>query len=52
MMLYILLQACRHLDNVHSVFGRVVGGAATTLARMEEAEVDKVSKGLAGRQTL
>lgn len=36
------VQSCRHLDNVHSIFGRVVGGAQTTLARMEEVETDKV----------
>lgn len=38
---FITFKATRHLDNQHTVFGRVVGGL-DTLARMEASEVDKV----------
>lgn len=38
---FITFKPTRHLDNKHTVFGRVVGGL-DTLARMEASEVDKV----------
>ena len=40
---FITFKACRHLDNVHTVFGRVVGGMET-LKRMEELETGKDDK--------
>ncbi|CAH0394272.1 unnamed protein product [Bemisia tabaci] len=36
---YITFRSCRHLDNKHTVFGKVVGGL-DTLNNMEQIEVD------------
>merc|ERR1719471_2753492 len=36
---FITYRSCRHLDEKHSVFGRVVGGLET-LTKMESIEVD------------
>lgn len=40
---FITFKGCRHLDNQHTIFGRVVGGMET-LNRMEAAEADKKDK--------
>lgn len=45
LVLLFYIKPCRHLDNQHTVFGRVVGGMET-LARMEAAEVDKVKENI------
>jgi peptidyl-prolyl cis-trans isomerase-like 2 len=37
---FITYRSCPHLDNVHSVFGKVVGGIET-LNKMEAIETDK-----------
>lgn len=36
---FITYRSCKHLDNKHSVFGRIVGGFET-LNSIEEIEVD------------
>lgn len=36
---FITYRSCKHLDNKHTVFGRVVGGMET-LSEMERIEVD------------
>ncbi|KAK1832302.1 putative cyclophilin type peptidyl-prolyl cis-trans isomerase [Podospora conica] len=38
---FITYKAAKHLDRKHTVFGRVVEGADTTLARMEAVKVDE-----------
>ncbi|GAB1608219.1 RING-type E3 ubiquitin-protein ligase PPIL2-like [Argonauta hians] len=42
---FITYRSCRHLDNKHSVFGRVVGGLET-LNKMEKIETDDKDKPL------
>lgn len=37
---FVTYRSCRHLDNKHSVFGRIVGGM-DTLSKMEKVEVDE-----------
>jgi len=37
---FITYRSCKHLDGKHSVFGRVVGGAETTLSAMEKVGTD------------
>ena len=37
---FITFRSCPHLDNVHTVFGKVVGGL-DVLSKMEAVEVDK-----------
>lgn len=36
---FITFRSCRHLDNKHTIFGKVVGGMET-LTEMEKIEVD------------
>lgn len=36
---FITFRSCKHLDNKHTIFGRVVGGTET-LNEMERIEVD------------
>lgn len=36
---FITFRSCRHLDNKHTIFGKVVGGMET-LTEMERIEVD------------
>ncbi|XP_064620477.1 RING-type E3 ubiquitin-protein ligase PPIL2-like [Lineus longissimus] len=42
---FITYRSCRHLDNKHTVFGRIVGGLET-LDKMERIECDKHDKPL------
>lgn len=37
---FITFRACTHLDNIHTVFGKVVGGL-DVLDKMEKVERDK-----------
>ena len=37
---FLTYRSCKHLDGKHSVFGRVVGGAETTLSAMERVGTD------------
>ena len=37
---FLTYRSCKHLDGKHSVFGRVVGGAETTLSAMEKVGTD------------
>ena len=37
---FITFRSCKHLDGKHSIFGRLVGGAETTLSAMENVETD------------
>lgn len=37
---FLTYRSCKHLDGKHSVFGRVVGGAETTLSAMEKIGTD------------
>ena len=37
---FITFRACSHLDNKHTVFGKVVGGL-DVLSKMEQVETDK-----------
>lgn len=37
---FITYRSCPHLDNVHCVFGKIVGGL-DVLSKMEAVEVDK-----------
>lgn len=37
---FITYRACTHLDNVHTVFGKLVGGL-DVLSKMEAVETDK-----------
>jgi peptidyl-prolyl cis-trans isomerase-like protein 2 len=38
---FVLFKSAPHLDNKHTVFGRVVGGVETTLSAMERVPTDK-----------
>lgn len=40
---FITYRSCKHLDNKHTIFGRVVGGMET-LSEMEKIEVDNQDK--------
>lgn len=40
---FITYRSCKHLDNKHTIFGRVVGGMET-LSEMERIEVDNKDK--------
>ena len=37
---FITFRSCKHLDGKHSIFGRVVGGAETTLTAIENVDTD------------
>ena len=37
---FITFRSCKHLDGKHSIFGRVVGGAESTLTAIENVDTD------------
>ena len=41
---FITFRSCKHLDGKHLIFGRIVGGAETTLSDIENVETDNKDK--------
>ena len=41
---FITFRSCKHLDGKHSIFGKIVGGAETTLSAIESVETDNKDK--------